>query len=331
MSICLVFFNQACSKNTVSKSPIKDKAHKSTESNSSTTSSETQELLPNSQTSNAKMFNNDPDVQGSPAWIVKQYTEGSAVPPDLAKHFGVRLVLLKNSPSLGMIASHDSTLKIKTRQFYQTERRIAYQVGIGTQGQELQAYWIFQKIADLWIWTDLVQESPYYPWMKYKVEIEPSLSYMKGTLFDETNDPKMRLSQVIQRGLGSKETLSEYLQARRKSFLAMQAKLAAENRYSALLHNDSLVKPDRWKLWNKTGVYQWMKNESIERVQIESKEMILFFYATMPRLEQGLMFCGNMETCKQLQPDIQGYYYIEYENDPEVKGLDWVHFRGPKS
>lgn len=268
--------------------------------------------------------------QGSPAWIVDQYLNGEVVSPELAKHFGTRLVILKSTPSLGMVAAQDSSLKFSARRFYKSGQRVAYQVGIGTQDQQLQAFWIFQKLGDLWIWTDLIQESPYYPWMKARTQIESSLSPSSGPLFRTTSDPSSRLYQVIQRGMGDYEVLSDYLTEKRKTFKFIQAKLAAEERSSVLVHNDSLERPRRWELWQHTGVYHWMQNESIERVQIESKDMVLFYFASQPKLEQGLIYCGNVDACKRLQPDMQGYYYIEYEKDPVNSELDWVHFRGSK-
>lgn len=270
------------------------------------------------------------DSIGSPAWIVEQYLESPQYPSSIGKHLGARLITLKQQPSLGMVKTMDPSMKVSARRFYQEARREAYQVTLSVADQKVQAYWIFQKIGDLWIWTDLIQESPYSPWMQIKSEVEPKLSFVKGEMYTPSQSPDMKLYQIIQRSSGDSLELSHYLKSRKKSYLQMIQSITERDRLSAVLHNDSLGNPGRFNVWKATGIYPWMKSEQIERVQMEAKGMVFFYYASLPTVDQGLIYCSKVEVCLELQPDVAGFYYLEYFQDPEDEQVQWIHFRAKK-
>tara|TARA_B110000483_G_scaffold68484_1_gene85553 strand:- start:582 stop:1595 length:1014 start_codon:yes stop_codon:yes gene_type:complete len=266
----------------------------------------------------------------SAAWIIEQYTE-KAVFPEFHSKIGVRLELLKGQMSIGAIRNQVSGIDFTKKLYYSDSRKEAYRVELGNSDGKLSAYWLFEKIGDQWLWTDLIQETPYTPWLQFKSSFDPTDKLTSQMVFSDSELPGHALYQVVRRGDGAVSDLHQYIESRRYSYLEMVQALLAKNQYSAFLFNDSIIKPDRFLKWKDTGLYAWMKLEKIERVQIEGIGMILFFYASRPNLEQGVMYCHDFEACEKLGPNIAGYYFIHYQKDSVDPKVQWVHFRGANS
>lgn len=273
--------------------------------------------------------------KGTPEWIVEQYLYHPDFPEELGKHFGVRLELLKKQASLGMVRAQDTSLQLEYSRYYIDPRKQAYQITFSSNHQKLHAYWLFDKVDDLWIWSDLIQETPYFPWMKIQRDFQLDSAFVNtqanSNPFIHKDYEGAELYQVIRRGMGGLIDLHHYVDAKRVSFLEISQALLERKEYSAFLHTDQHTNPVRYEKWKGTGLYQWMESEKIERVQIEGLGMILFFYASQPSVEQGVIWCQDFEACLNLQPHLSGYYLIHYQNDLMDPQLKWVHFRGPRS